>query len=1004
MSNESTVWKNLTQNYNESAVAEGSKQDGYVLLLVLLSIFVGGTLVLLSVLLIVCRHCCDEDRRYTRANDDPEKPKTSSYLEESHPVHEITIRVDESDCVSASSSRDMEAETETERFLSTGTQGRRVSFNEAALFDHSKKAQEKGRRYTLTEGDFHHLKNARLTHLSIPPPALKIVTIHECESSENSIAMTTRPASKSSLSIFQSALRPPLPQTALTSLSVVSPSGCALPGDALNSTVDSSSFSLSLPPLPPLPPLPSSTTSTSTSTSIPRAPSPARCSQGPAVIEVMGDSLKHRGGGSSSGSSGEAVSASGVSSAGLASSGQGPVLQFFTKLRRHASLEGASPYLKIKKWKLDSTQRASSLDTRGSPKRRQFQRQRAASESMDQEEHHIDLIQYIASTKNIAYHPTPSASASAPARGSSSILSPLSTPPPSLGRLEVEVVVEPSCSSSSGGGLMETEMEMERMEASSELATTTTTEELGCHRESPSADPPTLYQDIWTLRASLEQCVTSDQSSNNDKDSVRSDADSVCSLGGGVGSGGKREEKGGLQSNPSQDLDVDDNIEVENLELSLPTTTDEKVKEEEESERTGSGKKQDSVDSEKGSDGESSNRKLLQMDSGYASIEAPSRGPEEMRLFGSVSRGSGSSSSDGLALERRRFFTSSGHKATVCESLESSLFDEELEDEEPAGATGGTSQGSTESDSAVAWSPYGQMFTPRDTQQQQQQQQKRDHRDSSSPHPPFLQGRDYSIDEKTDALFNEFLRHDPQFDQQQESPQLRLKQHRSRVHLRKQWQRSKQYSDPGQRFASSFDRHRAPLRRGESVNYPPEGTYHSSTPLPRIVSAPDEDNTTSSSSATTSAPDTPKPDSPKQAGAAGEPPQQQEEEEEQRKVSPGSSGSSLGTAKDKEEETSSPPGSAPAGELTDGGEEIRGQAGPPMLEDQPRCTSSSSPPSEQRGMTGVYGPQTITAELADKLMVANLEERLYTSLGRTKEQGAECVVVVTHASPDHSPV
>lgn len=58
-------------------------------------------------------------------------------------------------------------------------------------------------RYTLTEGDFHHLKNARLTHLHIPPPALKIVTIHECESSENSIAMTTRPTSKSSLSIFQ---------------------------------------------------------------------------------------------------------------------------------------------------------------------------------------------------------------------------------------------------------------------------------------------------------------------------------------------------------------------------------------------------------------------------------------------------------------------------------------------------------------------------------------------------------------------------------------------------------------------------------------------------------------------------------------------------------------------------------------------------------------------------------------------------------------------------------
>lgn len=46
-------------------------------------------------------------------------------------------------------------------------------------------------------------------------------------------------------------------------------------------------------------------------------------------------------------------------------SGAGPVLQFFTRLRRHASLDGASPYFKVKKWKLDPSQRASSLDTRG---------------------------------------------------------------------------------------------------------------------------------------------------------------------------------------------------------------------------------------------------------------------------------------------------------------------------------------------------------------------------------------------------------------------------------------------------------------------------------------------------------------------------------------------------------------------------------------------------------------------------------------------------------------
>lgn len=45
--------------------------------------------------------------------------------------------------------------------------------------------------------------------------------------------------------------------------------------------------------------------------------------------------------------------------------GPGPVLQFFTRLRRHASLDGASPYFKVKKWKLEPSQRASSLDTRG---------------------------------------------------------------------------------------------------------------------------------------------------------------------------------------------------------------------------------------------------------------------------------------------------------------------------------------------------------------------------------------------------------------------------------------------------------------------------------------------------------------------------------------------------------------------------------------------------------------------------------------------------------------
>lgn len=58
-------------------------------------------------------------------------------------------------------------------------------------------------RYTLTEGDFHHLKNARLTHLHLPP--LKIVTIHECDSAEASSAAAPHPTTspKASLAIFE---------------------------------------------------------------------------------------------------------------------------------------------------------------------------------------------------------------------------------------------------------------------------------------------------------------------------------------------------------------------------------------------------------------------------------------------------------------------------------------------------------------------------------------------------------------------------------------------------------------------------------------------------------------------------------------------------------------------------------------------------------------------------------------------------------------------------------
>uniref|UniRef100_A0A8C9DI14 CACN subunit beta associated regulatory protein n=1 Tax=Prolemur simus TaxID=1328070 RepID=A0A8C9DI14_PROSS len=96
--------------------------------------------------------------------------------------------------------------------------------------------------------------------------------------------------------------------------------------------------------------------------------------------------------------------------------------------------------------------------------------------------------------------------------------------------------------------------------------------------------------------------------------------------------------------------------------------------------------------------------------------------------------------------------------------------------------------------------------------------------------------RDYSIDEKTDALFHEFLRHDPHFDDAPPS----AARHRARAHPhpRKQWQRGRQHSDPGMRAApplagaptsAAARPARAPLRRGDSVDGPPDGRALGST-------------------------------------------------------------------------------------------------------------------------------------------------------------------------------
>uniref|UniRef100_A0A2K6FDX5 CACN subunit beta associated regulatory protein n=1 Tax=Propithecus coquereli TaxID=379532 RepID=A0A2K6FDX5_PROCO len=607
--------------------------DNYVLLVVVMSLFVGGTLVVLSGVLLLCKRCWEVHQRFNRAMEEAEKT-TTTYLDNgTHPAQDPDFRGEDPEGQDA----------ETERFLSTSSTGRRVSFNEAALFEQSHKgpgvhgrasrglgtSRARGeltgrapRRYTLTEGDFHHLKNARLTHLHLPP--LKIVTIHECDSGEASSTATPHPPDtpKASLAIFQP------PGKALTGRSV-GPSS-ALPGDPYNSAAGAADFA-----------------------------------------EISPSASSDSGEGTSLDAGTRSTKAGGPGAAmgpGEAGSGAGTVLQFFTRLRRHASLDGASPYFKVKKWKLEPTQRAASLDTRGSPKRHHFQRQRAASESMEQEGDtpHADFIQYIARAGDAVAFPTPRPFLASP-----------TSPPPALGRLEAAESAgeaSPESPPERGGG------------AGPEHHQQQPEPELEAERDSGPEQAQTSYRDLWSLRASLElHAAASDHSSSgNDRDSVRSGDSS------GSGSGGAAP--------------------------AFPPP---------------------SPPAPRPKDGEA--RRLLQMDSGYASIEG---------------RGAG-------------------------------------DDVEPPAMP-------TRPRSPRAW--------------------------------PRRPRRDYSIDEKTDALFHEFLRHDPHFDDAPPS----AARHRARAHPhpRKQWQRGRQHSDPGARAAPALAGAptpavarpaRAPLRRGDSVDGPPDG-------------------------------------------------------------------------------------------------------------------------------------------------------------------------------------
>ncbi|KAF5914184.1 hypothetical protein HPG69_016703 [Diceros bicornis minor] len=372
-------------------------------------------------------------------------------------------------------------------------------------------------------------------------------------------------------------------------------------------------------------------------------------------------------------------------------SGAGPVLQFFTRLRRHASLDGASPYFRVKKWKLEPSQRASSLDTRGPsqarkvPTRAHPLRPRGGWPGSGCGDAQASDGCHLACRLEAAEE-----------AGAAGGVSPESPP------------------ERSGGSAGPEQQQLQESDG---------------EREAGPEQAQTIYHDIWSLRASLElhAAAASDHSSSgNDRDSVRSGDSS------GSGSGGA------APTFPPP---------------SPPPTP-------------------------RPADGEAGGpRKLLQMDSGYASIEG---------------RGAGD---DGppSASEKRSSFTSAGRVATVGGSFEVAATSAlEVPPEAPARPR-----------SPRAW-------------------------------PRRAPRRDYSIDEKTDALFHEFLRHDPHFD---DAPPAAVR-HRARAHphahphphARKQWtQRGRQHSDPGSRAATpgppGADPRpaRAPLRRGDSVDCPPDG-------------------------------------------------------------------------------------------------------------------------------------------------------------------------------------
>ncbi|XP_070988685.1 voltage-dependent calcium channel beta subunit-associated regulatory protein-like [Oncorhynchus clarkii lewisi] len=887
MSNDSPVLTSLTENSTEVPLSVG-RVENYVILLVLLCVFAGGSLILLSVLLLFCHRCSVGSRRYSRASDDPEKTNTT-YVEDSQPTQDITIRLDESDALSPSSCHD----EETDRFMSTCSTGRRVSFNESALYEQESKTQDKGRRYTLTEGDFHHLKKARLTHLPLAPPpsTLKILTIMECESTESSSLNVNEPHTP----------KPPLRHASLEgagpyfrkwkfdsshrAASLDTKGSPKSPFQRQRAASDNTDpTEEDSPPSPPLrrdiiQPLPSAHSQSSGLQHLSAGSlSPPTCPPSPclsrleveAVVEAASSSRTERNATHPPPEPPETQERGQEPGEEATGTGTGLWREAGAVTRKEAREE-------VNEWvgpgEESDEDEEEETDILGTEQRvgmgSEIMEGLCADEAQEGGESfqaELGAEARIRARTVDGLGATTNTEAGMGLRAKTGVGAVLGTEREVEtedrfeSTLEVEAItgaeleieaglgasgvriksdsgsgLEGVLSAGAGPGLWEDPGPRSRSGSGVCIS-----------RQESSETQPSLYRDIWSLRASLEQYASSDQSST-DRESIRSDADSVCSLGGAAA-------RSGFAACLSQDLG--DELEEEWEYGDTGREGGDRGQRETEGEYRDTGRKighrgVQRRDSEGGGgeggtgvggggEGEVCSRKLLQMDSGYTSIEAPIRAPEELRLFGAPVGPRGKTAS-----ERRLFFTSSGRKGTVCESFEAKVFQEELEDEmgkstEVEEKPLKRSPRSTNGGKTLILKEPSQSVSPLKSLQLQQPPLPQT-QPIPSPRPVRLRRRDYSIDEKTDALFNEFLRHDPRFDQQ-ESP-LRSR-HRSRIHLRKQWQRHKQYSDPGSgaggRYSPSLERQSfRPLRRGDSAGYPLDTRYHST--LSRIASAADEE-------------------------------------------------------------------------------------------------------------------------------------------------------------------